>query len=312
METNDLEKALVMKDSNPNACNANSRGLKCESKITVSIETITPEIAKEMLSISETSFLESVEQQRHTRNNTVNAYSEKMSKGEWRLNGETIKFTEDGKCIDGLHRLNACVDSNTPFETIVVRNIPLETITTIDMNARRSTQDLLVMLAKSYENGAAEIVKQKLTLDRHCKHRGASTTNSKLCEQDKVDEYEKYSSLYNESVIFSKNIYNDSNKAIMKSEAGAVYMHLIYTLGWDKDIVSDWLRKLAMCKPKDSNGNIFERTLSKLQNKKLYRGSDRTNLFISCWNSYVKNRKNLQKEEWFISSIEYQNTKEFN
>src|SRR4051812_39659069 len=50
-------------------------------------------------------------------------YGLAMERGDWVLNGETIKFNDKGNLIDGQHRLQACVLAGKPFQTYVVRGI---------------------------------------------------------------------------------------------------------------------------------------------------------------------------------------------
>lgn len=64
-----------------------------------------------------------------------------MSKGNWKLNGETVKFDVDGKLIDGFKRFTACVESGTPFKTLAVYGI--ETHLGIDEGDTRKVSDEL-------------------------------------------------------------------------------------------------------------------------------------------------------------------------
>lgn len=59
-------------------------------KITAKVETITPEIAKTMLG-------ENVNNRRISRDN-VNLFAREIRNGEWRFNGEAIKFGKTGDC----------------------------------------------------------------------------------------------------------------------------------------------------------------------------------------------------------------------
>ena len=70
-----------------------------EEKITAKVETITPDIAKTMLG-------ENVNNRRISHDN-VNMFAREMRNGEWRFNGEAIKFSKDGRLLDGQHRLLA-------------------------------------------------------------------------------------------------------------------------------------------------------------------------------------------------------------
>lgn len=76
-----------------------------EEKITAKVETITPDIAKTMLG-------ENVNNRRISHDN-VNMFAREMRNGEWRFNGEAIKFSKDGRLLDGQHRLLAVIAALT-------------------------------------------------------------------------------------------------------------------------------------------------------------------------------------------------------
>jgi hypothetical protein len=70
-------------------------------------------------------------------------YASQMKRKIWHLNGEAIVFDSQGKLLDGQHRLWACVESETEFETIVVSGVDPDTFSTIDTGSKRSAADVL-------------------------------------------------------------------------------------------------------------------------------------------------------------------------
>lgn len=72
----------------------------------------------------------------------VMRYAKDMKAGVWPYNGESIKMSGD-RVLDGQHRLNACIISNTPFETDIIYNLDSDVFTTIDCGKRRSQSDAL-------------------------------------------------------------------------------------------------------------------------------------------------------------------------
>lgn len=53
----------------------------------------------------------------------VSMYARDMKNGEWKNNGETIKFYEDGTLFDGQHRLAGVVKAGVPVLMTVVWGI---------------------------------------------------------------------------------------------------------------------------------------------------------------------------------------------
>lgn len=96
---------------------------------------ITPEIAAK--------WLHSNEKNRVKSQSVVREYARAMKESRWRLNGETIKLSPDGRLIDGQHRLQACVDSQCAFESYVVTGVDPDAFDTVDIGKKRSAGDII-------------------------------------------------------------------------------------------------------------------------------------------------------------------------
>ena len=105
------------------------------TKINSTEEMITPERA--------TSYLEQNTHNRPISQYKVDIYATDMKARKWELNGEPIIFDWDDVLQDGQHRLWACVESKTPFKTMVTRGVDPATFRTIDTGKARSSKDVL-------------------------------------------------------------------------------------------------------------------------------------------------------------------------
>ena len=97
--------------------------------------SITPEMAKEMLSKNNTN--------RRIRNRRVSLYADQMKKGNWHLTGQTITIAKDGTLLDGQHRLSAIIEAGVPVEFLVVSDI--DPAPTYDCGLPRSMTDRLYL-----------------------------------------------------------------------------------------------------------------------------------------------------------------------
>jgi hypothetical protein len=102
--------------------------------VNVSKETITPKKAMEWLKRNV--------QNRPLSQSLVNHYGKAMAVGEWKLNGDTIRFNGNGDLIDGQHRLTACVHSGKSFESYVIRGLAHDAFDTIDQGRKRTIGDV--------------------------------------------------------------------------------------------------------------------------------------------------------------------------
>lgn len=87
---------------------------------------------------------------RNVRERIVRQYAADMSAGKWRFNGDAIRFNGDGNLIDGQHRLLACVESGTPFETLIVRGLSDDDKVTLDAGVKRNFADTLKFAGEGY------------------------------------------------------------------------------------------------------------------------------------------------------------------
>jgi hypothetical protein len=89
---------------------------------------------------------------RHLSAKTVKNYQGDLDAGRWKINGDTIKFAQSGKLIDGQHRLVACIRSKKSFESIVVHGIDDAALHTIDVGRRRTGSDILKLRGENNTN----------------------------------------------------------------------------------------------------------------------------------------------------------------
>lgn len=105
------------------------------AKVYAVMETIDPDKAREYLSLNDNN--------RPVSKTYARALAGAILRGEWALNGETVKFDSGGKLIDGQHRLHAIVTSDQAVQALVVRNAGSDAQDTVDTGTRRSLSHAL-------------------------------------------------------------------------------------------------------------------------------------------------------------------------
>ena len=105
-----------------------------ESKIL----TITPEMAKEMLS-------RNMKNNRRINHDTVKRYARIMKIGGWNLTHQGIAFDDNGVLIDGQHRLEAIVTANVPVQMMATYGVEHKDgeAFSIDTGTKRSTLNII-------------------------------------------------------------------------------------------------------------------------------------------------------------------------
>ena len=164
-------------------------GKKFRAEITV----VTPAMAKKWLSENEENF-------RLPNNTRVHIYAAEMTAGAWKLNGESIKFDNDGKLRDGQHRLLAIVMSGVTIQTLVCYG--LEEDYGVDRGMNRTVAQTLAN--QGLKNSAKIAAIAKLALI-HEKGKWAAKHGSGLTHDSEV-------------IAFALENYEDLDKALKLSK----------------------------------------------------------------------------------------------
>lgn len=102
---------------------------------TADVVWVTPEMAEQWLEMNE--------HNRNVRNAAVNGWAVDMSLDEWKLNGETIKFTRSGLLIDGQHRVMAIIASGNTVQSFIAMGLDEDAQDTVDIGISRPLHDIL-------------------------------------------------------------------------------------------------------------------------------------------------------------------------
>lgn len=128
-------------------------------KVTSTVETITPAIAREYLEHNKTN--------RAMRRTALAAYRRDMQSGRWAFTAEPIKFDWRGHLIDGQHRLAALADlEGITIKALVVRGLDPDAQLQMDQGARRTPGDQLTLIGVRNGNAVAAVVRSYLTWTR--------------------------------------------------------------------------------------------------------------------------------------------------
>lgn len=119
--------------------------------LTTVVTKVTPALAEEWLTHNI--------KNRNPKPAKIAQYAEDIRAGNWKVNGESLKFTHAGRLLDGQNRLLACITANTPFTTLVVRGLDDVDQDTLDGCARRSYADVLRMRGEPNADALAAAVR---------------------------------------------------------------------------------------------------------------------------------------------------------
>lgn len=124
----------------------------------VEIMAVTPELAAK--------WLKQNTHNRTLRKRAVTDYARDMAAGQWRLNGEAIKFAVDGTLLDGQHRLLAVIEADTAIPLMVVTGLANETQETMDAGRKRTTADAFSLRGETHATVLAAVLRRVWAWDQ--------------------------------------------------------------------------------------------------------------------------------------------------
>jgi len=129
------------------------------SQPTFSVVTLTPEMAADLLSRNE-----------HNRKFSKANYGtvrRSVENGEWMLNGESIKISQNGYILDGQHRCRAVVETGISIPTLLVEGLPDESQDTMDTGKTRTLADILTIRGDVNTIGLSALIRKFLVSERY-------------------------------------------------------------------------------------------------------------------------------------------------
>lgn len=163
--------------------------------ISMSLETITPEVAKRYL-LANT-------RNRKLGRNRVLFYASMMRDGHWKLTHQGIGFDDVGSLIDGQHRLEAVVLSGCTVQMWVARGLAEESKPHIDDGKPRSDADIITM--SGYEITKNEVAVAKAMWSSYVEQQWgyAWSSTPSLCSRETMM---KFIDFHAEAMDFSKPV----------------------------------------------------------------------------------------------------------
>lgn len=89
-----------------------------------------------------------------------------IERGEWLVNGEAIKVSENGYILDGQHRCRAVVETGITIRTFIIEGLPDETQDTMDTGKSRSLGDILAIHGEANATSLAALVRKTIITER--------------------------------------------------------------------------------------------------------------------------------------------------
>ena len=197
--------------------------------------TVTPLLAKQWME-------KDFQGNRKPNKDVVGYYADAMRRGQWQLNGDTIKFDTEGFLLDGQHRLLACIAANTPFDTFVTYGIDRSTYPTQNSCYKAKTADRLRYNMIKNPNAATAILSSYIKMKKGY-FSSVGNISSKITDMDVLICYDAHKEMVN--IISAKyNSWQGKTKILPSSVACSFVMYCVLERNYNLDFMIDYIDKL--------------------------------------------------------------------
>lgn len=246
---------------------------------------------------------------RPLKEGVAEGYGREMKAGRWAVTNQGIGFSRIGALLDGQHRLWACVDADTAFETLVTVGLDEDSREVIDVGLRRSEADV-IMLRTGVRVSPTYVGVGRLMLGK-----GNRNNGKHVPRQDLLDFLERHA----KAIAFACSTVAPV-RLVTIAPVLAVVARAYYTV--DHGVLARFLRILASGMPEPEGDGLTWKPVLMLRHHLLSRGgqkSDDVRLEVyrkteSALRSYVDGKQPMKlyaaSEELFPLSTRKSATKE--
>lgn len=241
------------------------------------VKNINPELARFMLTTNSNN--------RNCSDNHVNFLAAEMSNNHWVFDGQPIRFSLTGQLLDGQHRLNAIIKSNTTQSFLIITGIADDAFKVMDTGKNRSGADALKINGIHYATDVAACSRMIM----HYRTGSGADKGGRKSNSDIIDWYYE-----NENIIeHIKNGHKWSNmfSNIMSRSEVATFSFLLSEVNANQSDL--FLSRLCTGLDLDANSPIFilrKRLIDDKMSTTRLRISDKKAFVIKAWNAFRLNK----------------------
>lgn len=248
---------------------------------------VTPEEAKRLLETSPYNRVSGT-----TQKHAI-TLARAMKRGEWQLNGECIVLDENGRLLDGHHRLIAVTIADIPIMFSFCEGAKREAFTTYNTGLRTNLSQILGMKGVKNAKTIMSIVAINRDLcDTGRIRKNSGTTANRRTLTDDYNTYMQESTFYDIAATFARRIGHEGLKLIPESWIGGCSFYLIHTGGYPNDIVEKFFENINS---QDASGNNPCDAFRKYVIYRRMRNipidvNHLAAILVKTWNAYITNR----------------------
>lgn len=233
------------------------------------VETITPDVARAFLAMSPGN--------REVSERTVKKYAADMAAGRWTLTHQGVAFDAQGDFVDGHQRMRAIIMSGATVSMMVVRGIPTESKTSLDIGKSRSIGDMLTFMGVATTLPSTQVLtfileQTEFSATRSEKQRGEAAKHLADLWKDELAWVEKMLSMRRRGVgtrpvraAFLAALLNDASldyliPAAQLLQSGVAKDREVWRCDSTMHSLARWLRDSQSGKNRDTQREAYSKT----------------------------------------------------
>lgn len=229
-------------------------------------------------------FLASQVHNRRLSKQRVTQLAEDMLHRRWVFNGETIKLDENGRLLDGQHRLAAAVKANFTLPTLLVTGLADRSMESIDQGAKRSPAHVLQLLHVKSPVLVAAICRLMWQLEKF--GRPIEKLDSSPTRAQIIAMFRKHRGLEDTAGVAWKLCSKKKMGMLAPSHVGVLYR---MTMQLDADKAAAFWNELH--EGGGDQGSVTRLLMLRLHGPRPKRRYAALAMAIKAWNAYVGRRK---------------------
>lgn len=213
---------------------------------------------------------------RNLRERAVNTYAEDIRNGNWALNGEGIKVSEEGLLNDGQHRCHAVIRAGRAIKTFISFGLERDSRFTVDQGAARSSGNYLAMSGIKNPNEVAAVAGMLW------RYEVLGTLDSSRGGPTKVQVYQVVEA--NPDITTSVEAIPSSARNIRRSRSVLAFCHLLFARR-ARTHADAFILRLCLGDGLTRRDPIFW-CRERLMTEAKMRAHEKAELIIRTWNAY--------------------------
>jgi hypothetical protein len=244
------------------------------------VRDVNPIIAKEML-------------KRNQRNRKCNEahvtfLANQMENDKWLFDASPIRFSEDGRLLDGQHRLSAVVKSNKTQQFLIVTGVKSESFKVMDTGRNRGGSDVLYINGIKYSTVVASAARFIIKFKKG--NISQAKASNKTTNSDILSWYENNKAIMD--IIKNADKMRVASSNVLTSTQIASF-HFLFA---EKNVLDaeKFIHKLCTGLDLDLKSPIFvlrKRLIQDKLSKAKLPTKEKSALIVKAWNLYRKGKE---------------------